>query len=108
MAPRKNQIVELGDLAKDIITGYEGVVISMVTHLTGCDRVGLQAQLKDKNKGGSIPDGYQFDITTVNVVKKRVAIPKEQYVTTAAAPRAIAPVTRPGGPFTKTERPNKL
>ena len=39
---------KLGDLVKDPITGYNGVVIAYSTYLQGCSRCGVQSrELKD-------------------------------------------------------------
>lgn len=34
--------VQLGDLAKDAITGFEGAVTSLRSNISGCDQVHLQ------------------------------------------------------------------
>lgn len=103
MAKKKleDETVELGDLCKDIITGYVGVATSFQKHLTGCDRWTLQAQITKEDK---IPDGYNFDVTTVVVVKKRVAIPSAQWQTVPAEPATVVPEARRGGPHTKARR----
>lgn len=91
----KNEI-ELGDMAKDTITGYIGVVVAFTKHITGCDRFILQAQLTEKDNS-KLPDSYGFDVTTVELVKKAV-------VKVDPEVRQVKPVKRPGGPPTKAER----
>lgn len=50
--------IELGDLAKDTITGLEGVVIGETQWLFGCRRLVLQPR---EVKEGKIPDPVSFD-----------------------------------------------
>ena len=38
------ETLRLGDIAKDLITGYEGVVVCISTWLHGCRRITLQAR----------------------------------------------------------------
>ena len=88
-----NDKIELGDLAEDTITKYRGVVVAFSKHITGCDRFTLQSQdIKD----GKIPDAYTFDVTTVRLVERGVAV----------APRVPLPepVRRAGGPPARVNR----
>lgn len=72
--------IELGDIAKDKITGFSGVVTCITTWLNGCIRMNLQPEtLKDGKPG----DQETFDIQQLELVKKRKIDP---------------PTTRPGGP----------
>jgi hypothetical protein len=89
-----NNEIELGDLCRDLITHYEGVAIAVAKHITGCDRVTLQAQgVKD----GKLAEGYNFDITTVEVIKRGVVPVDEE--------RRVVPQKRAaGGPPTKANR----
>lgn len=73
--------IELGDIAKDDLTGFEGVVVSRTFWLTNCDRLSLQPKaLKD----GEPAKAQSFDITRCTLVTKAAH---------AAGPRAID--TRP-------------
>ena len=58
--------IELGDTAKDIVTGYEGVVTSHAQYLTGCDQYAIQPVAK----GGTWSEGKWFDGNRLKVVKK--------------------------------------
>lgn len=90
----KNQI-ELGDLAKDTITNYVGVVVGFTKYITGCDRFTLQSQ---EIKEGKIPDSYNFDCSTCILVKKAVVkVPR-------LVEKEIDPEIKPGGPPTKAQR----
>lgn len=60
--------IELGDTAKDIVTGLDGVVTGKVTYLTGCDQYILQPVVKS----GAWSDGKWFDENRLKVVKKGV------------------------------------
>jgi hypothetical protein len=90
----ESEIVELGDIGEDMITGYRGVCVTFSKHITGCDRITLQAPT---DKDGKIPDAYGFDVTTVKLVKKNAVTP---------IGRDIEPLPeverKPGGPPTRT------
>jgi hypothetical protein len=59
--------IELGDEAKDTITGYKGVVVAFTTWLNKCRRLTLQSrELKD----GKPIDVQVFDIEQLQLVKK--------------------------------------
>lgn len=55
--------IKFGDLVKDSITGYEGVVTGFTSYLTGCDQV-LVTQ-KWKKQDGDVKAAW-FDITRVD------------------------------------------
>ena len=40
-------IIKLGDEVKDLITGYEGIVIARIDYLNGCVQYGVKARVKD-------------------------------------------------------------
>jgi hypothetical protein len=61
-------IFKLGARAKDVVTGFEGIITSYTEYLTGCDHVGLRPSSLDKD---GKPQGLQwFDITTLKVIKE--------------------------------------
>jgi hypothetical protein len=66
----------LGDIARDTITGFEGVIIARAEWLSACDRLVLQPnKLKDD---GQPKDNHGFDVTSCEIVKKKVPpAPKE-------------------------------
>lgn len=87
--------IELGDLAEDQITKYRGIVIGFTKHITGCDRFILQSQ---DIKEGKIPDAYNFDVTTVTLIKKQVVRP-------VVVPEPLpVPELKAGGPPTRVAR----
>jgi len=60
--------VNLGDLAKDELTGFEGIVTTHQRHLTGCDTVWLTSQdlvEKDTQK----PEEKSFDVLRLELVE---------------------------------------
>lgn len=59
--------VQLGDLCKDMITGFEGICVARTEWLNGCWRVNLQGQ--KLGKGGEVPDTYAFDEPQIEIVK---------------------------------------
>lgn len=62
--------IEIGDTARDTITGFEGLVVCTAVSMTNCDTVNLQPQgLKDD---GSPKDDHGFDVPQLELVKKGV------------------------------------
>jgi hypothetical protein len=88
--------VELGDLAKDMVSGYTGVCISFIKCLTGCDRVALQAAVGTDSK---LPDSYYFDVTTVEVIQKGYVKPVGRDL-----PETPVEERKAGGPPSKAPR----
>ena len=58
--------VALGSHAKDVLTGFEGIVTSYTVHITGCDTVGLKSRELDKD--GKQRDAEWFDVTRIEVL----------------------------------------
>lgn len=50
--------IELGQKAKDTVTGYTGIVTAKTTWLYGCTRFALQTPL---DKDGKVPEPQWFD-----------------------------------------------
>ena len=50
---------ELGSYARDVVTGFRGVVTGRVEYLTGCHQILLQPRVKDT---GEIVGGQWFDV----------------------------------------------
>lgn len=63
--------VELGDKVKDVVTGFEGVVIGITQWLTGCDTCSVQPGKISKD--GKLSEATCFDRNRLVVVKKGVA-----------------------------------
>ena len=62
------QKIQLGDVARDTITGFKGTVIARTQWLTGCERLTLQPLV---DKEGKVPDCVSFDEPTCVLVKSR-------------------------------------
>jgi len=73
--------IELGSYAKDVITGFEGIIMSYTFHLTGCDMVALKP--RDLDKDGKVKDAFWCDYTRVEVISGPP--PEIQKVLAAAA-----------------------
>lgn len=62
-------MADLGDRAKDKVTGYTGIVVAKTHWLNGCVRVNIQSEaLKD----GKPLDAEGFDSEQVEVIAKGV------------------------------------
>lgn len=59
-------MIKLGDIARDTVTGFEGVVVAITKWLHGCDRVCIQPQ---KLKDGKPIEGVTFDALQLELVK---------------------------------------
>lgn len=63
-------MIDLGDVAKDTISGLKGVVTSKVTFLNGCVRLCITPQ---EVKDGKAIEGSYFDIEQCVLVSSKVA-----------------------------------
>lgn len=64
-----NMAVQLGDLVRDSVTGFEGVAVSITRYLQGCRRVGVQSRKLIDGKPG---DWQTFDEPQLTVTKSAV------------------------------------
>jgi len=62
---------ELGQKAKDKITGFEGIIIGRADHLTGCNTYGLKPKV---DKDGKVVSAEWFDEGTLTIVGKGITI----------------------------------
>lgn len=65
----KNEKVELGDVVKDRVTGFKGVVVGITRWLYGCDRAIVQPE--GINKEGKTYENQSFDAPQLEVVTKK-------------------------------------
>ena len=87
------QTVELGDIAKDSVSGFTGIVIAKTNFLFGCTRIGLKS--RELHDGKTI-DAEWFDEPQIEVVEK-------QAVASESRPRK----DRTGGPLPATPKRRK-
>lgn len=59
--------VELGDLVRCKITGFEGICVARTEWISGCARITLQPPC---GKDGKVPEGQTFDEPMVEVKKR--------------------------------------
>ncbi|KKK49937.1 hypothetical protein LCGC14_3130030 [marine sediment metagenome] len=78
--------IELGDRAKDHVTGFEGIVISETKFLNGCVRFSIQAE-KLADKGEPVKEHW-FDDTQLEIIEKRAYFGDEP----------VKPLASVGGP----------
>lgn len=64
----------LGSKAKDIVTGFAGVITYRVEYLTGCSQYGLQPPVNDK---GEVPKSEQFDENRIEILDATPILIKE-------------------------------
>jgi hypothetical protein len=65
-------VIQLGALAKDKITGFEGIITGHVKYLYGCDQYGLTPPAKD----GKIGDTQYFDEGRIEIIGRGI-LPEE-------------------------------
>ena len=78
--------IGLGDKARDIISGFSGIVIARTSWLYGCDRITIQSDKLDKD--GKPGESYSFDEQQVELIRANAVKHPE--------PGAVE--ARPGGP----------
>jgi hypothetical protein len=88
MASKLPDGMGLGCIAKDSITGFEGVVIAITEWLNGCIRITIQPKLLNEGKP---LDSHTFDVEQVDVVKPiDAAIERERTGGPSLAPTRAA------------------
>jgi hypothetical protein len=84
--------IRLGVEAKDIVTGFTGIVTARATYLTGCDQYVLSPGVDDD---GKVPEAHWFDENRLVVIGPGVVEDMK--------PAKTKPVSeKKGGPQTNT------
>lgn len=65
-------MVKLGQAARDVITGFEGVVLGKAQYLTGCNQVLLMP--RTLGEGGKRREGEWFDEQRVVAVGEEIMV----------------------------------
>jgi hypothetical protein len=63
-------VAQLGDRVRDPITGFEGICVSVIQYLQGCERIGVLAEKLDKE--GKPQDWHHMDNVQLKIVKRGV------------------------------------
>jgi hypothetical protein len=61
-----NRLPALGDLVRDRVTHFEGIVTSHAQHLTGCDRLWVEPKVDAE---GRIREGRWVDIDMLEIIQ---------------------------------------
>lgn len=70
-------MIELGQKARDKVTGLEGILIGRCQYLTGCDQYGLVPPAKDgKIEGVQWFDEGRVEVIGVGVTAAEVTAPR--------------------------------
>lgn len=56
----------LGDKLRSVVTGFEGVAISRVEYLNGCQRFEIQPPIRED---GTLPESHWIDIQELELVE---------------------------------------
>lgn len=78
----KLEMIKLGSKAKDIVTGFTGIVTMRCIHITGCDRYAIQPP---KDKDGKYVDDRFFDENSIEVLDEGVSAKFERATPEEAA-----------------------
>ena len=87
----------LGDRVKDIITGFQGVIVARTSWIYGCDRYTVVPEKLDQD--GKPQNGTSFDEPQLKLVKAGVVMGDKP---ATATPKAAIRV--PGGPRPEPSR----
>jgi hypothetical protein len=69
--------IELGDLVRDKVTGFSGVVTAKTQFLSGCDRVSVQpTELKE----GAVRSYETFDVLQLEILEKSKVVIEQRVV----------------------------
>lgn len=66
--------IKLGDLVRDKVTGFQGIVTCETRFLNGCKRLGVQPRV---NKDGKLDDAMSFDEMQLELVNAAVVSDKK-------------------------------
>ena len=64
--------INLGDKARDTVTGFEGICVVRSEYVSGCARIGLQPAV---GADGKLPDAMHFDEPMCEVVQRGAVKP---------------------------------
>jgi hypothetical protein len=62
-------MVKMGDLVKDKVSGFEGIIVSKHDYLNGCTRMSVQPKV---DKDGKLPECQTFDKPQLKKIKSKV------------------------------------
>ena len=82
-----DQRKSMGKLARDKVTGFEGVIVGVCAYLTGCDQYGIQPPAKD----GEIKPSQWFDVHRVEIVGEGVRVADVSSTRAPGGPARDAP-----------------
>lgn len=72
---KKEHRIELGTPVEDIITGFKGIAIARLEHLTGCTQYGVAPRA---NKEGKFEETLYIDETRLKETGKKIQLIKKE------------------------------
>jgi hypothetical protein len=88
---QSDYLFALGDRVKDRITGFEGIVVSRIDSLQGCNRYAVQPETLE---GGKMLEAYYIDEQGLELTAKNVHTPFKRSPEYATASRPGPAPTR--------------
>ena len=64
-------MIKLGQTVRDVVTGFEGIVVCRADYLHGCTRIDVQPVIY---KDGKVPDSVSFDEPQLKITKKTLVM----------------------------------
>jgi hypothetical protein len=86
------RMISLGDKVRDVVTGFEGIVIARTDWLNGCVRFVVQPDKIEKN--GKQPEGVSIDEQQLEVLEAG-KIKLRAHLEERAAPKTGGPMPEP-------------
>ncbi|MEP5730306.1 MAG: hypothetical protein ABJL67_13170 [Sulfitobacter sp.] len=83
--------LQLGDLAKDTLTGFQGILVAANQNISGCDQVAIQPISQD----GKFEDCRWFDVERVAVVDAQVVKTSDRRTGADVTPQTRTPTSNP-------------
>ena len=87
---RKYNMFELGKMARDKVTGFEGMITGHAKHLYGCDTYWLDPKV---DKEGKTQSGHWFDEGRIEIIGEGIK-PKDVRVAKNGAGELASPYNK--------------
>lgn len=92
-------MIELGSKAKDIVSGFQGIVTAEYKFLHGCTRYAIQPPV---DKDGTVPEHQVFDEPQLKVLRKPTIEMRE------SIDGELNKKKKPGGPMPYKPKARKI
>lgn len=70
-------MINVGDKVRDLVTGFEGIVVGKTEWINNCVTVGVKPRVKDD---GTIIEAHWFDVPQLELIERNVVARTSQNV----------------------------